>query len=422
MANDFLSDEEYLDSLLDKISQDDGKVEEKEKTSGNRSKNMSDQEMDAAADKELQKLLKEGLGVAKPDSFNDISIDQLIAREKGDANEAGGGTGSTGNSAMDGLNGSDEDLLGSLDSIVREIKGDVPQEAAEESSKTKKVKKTKKEKKEKKAKKEKSANSFSNKIKNAFFKVEVIDPEKEEMEEAQRLQEKEEKKKAKEQEKEQEKAKKLENKKAAEAKKRETAQIKKQEKEKRIQEKKAKKAEMEAALGPEERVKFKPAFFAFVVTLIAVMAIVIVLVSENYSYQNAMTVAQRNFANKKYVEAYQALSGIEIKEKDQMFYDQVHMMVRLDKQYNSYVNYKNLQMPKEALNALIQGLVIYYAYEEEAQTFNLEAELNEQKETLLYSLASDFGLDEEKAKQICEQEDSNEYTREIELYSANQIQ
>lgn len=397
MANDFLSDEEYLDSLLEKVSQDD--------------------ETDSAAEEQLQKMLQS----AEPDSFDDISIDQLIAGETGasfiehDAGEM----------SLDGLNGSDEDLLGSLDSIVKEMKGDLAEEEEEEPTKKKKAKKEKKPKKEKPAKaskKKKNGKSFSEKVKNAFFKVEIIDPEEEALEEEKRKQAKEEKKKAKAVEQEQKKAQKLEDKKAADAKKKEEAQKKKLEKEKKRQEKLAKKAEREAAMGPEERVKIKPAFVAFMSTVIAVMTIAIILLSNNYSYQNAMKSAQKNFENRNYAKAYQVLSGIEIKKQDQEFYDQIHMLVRLEKQYDAYVNYRELQMPKEALHALMQGLSIYYDSVDMAQAYQLEEELNFQKDTLLYSLSNDYGLDEEKAKLICQMEDTNEYTREIELYSANQIQ
>ncbi len=35
----------------------------------------------------------------------------------------------------------------------------------------------------------------------------------------------------------------------------------------------------------------------------------------------------------------------------------------------------------------------------------------------MYTLTNDYGMDEEKVKQICGLENTNDYTREIELYS-----
>lgn len=331
------------------------------------------------------------------------------------------------------LESSGDELLDSLSSIVREIHEDtVPVRSdfsgvdeLEEKPKKKKVKQEKpqKVKKEKPIKKKKNKeNNFLKKLQDIFFKVEVVDLEEEAEQENQRKQEKEEKKKAKAIEKEQLKKQKQEDKKAADAKKREIAQAKKQEKDRKRQEKKAKKAEMEAALGPEERVKLKPAFLAFMTTVIVVMALAVVLTSGNFSYRNNINAAQRSLAVKNYEEAYRVLAGMELEQEDELLYQKIELLVRLDKQYDAYVNFRNLEMPKEALNALIQGMTIYYTNVEQAKVLEVEAQADELKETLMYSLINDFGLAEDKVMQICKIADTNEYTKEIEFYSATQIQ
>lgn len=417
MANENISDEEYLDNLLNKITQDedpDGAASSTDMDS------LSDEELNAAAEEELQRMLQAGLEETQTEtSVQDISIDQLLGNEEleEDGQDAG-------ELSLDGLSGgSAEDLLSSLDSIVQEIKGDEAAEEADgtENKKRKASRKSRRKKNTEAAEAEVRENKFLKKIKNLFFKVEIVDLQQEKQEEEQRKKEKEEKKLAQAKEKEEAKAKKLEDKKAADARKKEAAQNKKQEKEKKRQERLARKAEEEAALGPEERVKLKPAFLAFMATVIAVLSIAVVLLSDLYSYQNTMNTAQRNFSAGKYGEAFAALSGVKLKNEDQMFYDQVHLLARLDKQYDAYVNYRNLNMPKEALNALLQGMTIYYDSLETAQSLNLEEEVNGQRETLLYSLSNDFGLNEDRVRVICELEDTNDYTREIELYSASQL-
>lgn len=556
MAKEILSDEEYLDSLLKKLSQDE-EVEELVTVDENtdieiddaaipmpemfnleammaesgEKEELSDNELEAAADESLNQLLQEGID--EMDFSDDISLQQLIEREQGisleeeqqeeteaeefglgfdfgegmqaeteteteSMFEAGIGLGAEPMTEAEmerhtdvesetevpeeidlgiGLDSEDigvetepeeidlginldigmeesvddelgigleealglglksessgDELLDSLSSIVREIHEDTVTvrsdfsgvDELEEKPKKKKVKKEKPERiKKSKSKKAKKENKFLKKLQDIFFKVEVVDLEEEAELENKRKQEKEEKKKAKAIEKEQQKKQKQEDKKAADAKKREIAQAKKQEKERKRQEKKAKKAEMEAALGPEERVKLKPAFLAFMATVIAVMAIAVVLMSGSFSYRNNINAAQRSLAVKNYEEAYRVLAGMELKEEDELLYQKIELLVRLDKQYDAYVNFKNLEMPKEALNALIQGMTIYYANTEQAKTLEIEAETEELKETLMYSLVNDFGLDEDKALKISEIADTNEYTKEIEFYSANQIQ
>lgn len=412
MANENVSDEEYLDSLLEKVSGGDSQRSQKSIN------NMTDAEIDAEAERRVQEMMREGLTGTKPSTYKDISIDQLITEEK----EGGEGTGS--------LNSADRELLDSLDSIVQEIKGDAALADSEESSdpddtssKEKKAKKAKKVKKAKKPKKEGDAGKggFGSKLKNAFFKVEIVDPVKEEEDEKKRKEEKEQAKARKAETKEQDKAKKAEDKKAADALKKEEAQRKKQEKDRIREEKKAKKAELAAAREPEERVKLKPAFVLFVATIIAVLTLSVTVLSDRYSYSNAMNSAQQNFVNGRYKEAYEKLAGVTIKKEDQMFYDQVRLLMRLERQYDAYVNYNNLQMPKEALNALLQGMTIYYEAVDYAAANNLTEKMDEKKETLLYSLLNNYGIDEEHVRQICELEDTNDYTREVELYSFNRL-
>lgn len=462
LANEIVSDEEYLDSLLEKLSQGDEETEESRLTDEaagaealteevpaeemvqkespldiDDSDGMSEEEMEAAADESLHRLLQEGAGNAAFDT--DISLDELIKNERQMSMDEEEPEYDAGELSLDGLNGlrepddTGDELLDSLNSIVQELHDDSAAfdsdqasgltDAAEKTKKKKEKKqKPKKIQKEKAGRKKTKTAVFSQKLKDAFFKVETVDlAEEEEQEKKQRL-ENEEKKKAKAEQKEQDKAKKLEEKKAADAKKKEDAQKKKQEKERKQQEKKAKKAEQEAALGQEERFKVKPAFIAFVATIIAVMAIAVILLSDNYTYQNNLKAAGRNFTAKNYEEAYQILGGMKLEEEEQEIYRKTFLLVRLDKQYNSYVNFKNLKMDKEALNSLIQGITIYYAEIEEAKTLGIETEMNELKDTILYSLTNEYGLNEEKAKQISEIGDTNEYTKEIELYSASRIQ
>ncbi len=168
--------------------------------------------------------------------------------------------------------------------------------------------------------------------------------------------------------------------------------------------------------------KLKPAFVIFLITVIAVLTISVTMLSNVYAYNFALDTAHKNFVNHKYKEAYECLAGVKIKEEDQMFYDQVRMVVRLDRQYDAYVNYRSLGMAKEALHALLQGMTIYYDSLEYAEAYNLGEQFQTQKETLLYSLSTDFGIDEERARQICALENTNDYTREVELYSANYLQ
>jgi len=404
VANENFSEEEYLDSLLAKVNGGEESQVEKEKSI----KVMSDAEMEEEAERKVQEMMREGLDGMKPPSYRDISMDQLIENEQAGEDVLGN------QGVFDHLPPEDKDLLDSLDSIVQEIKG----ETLEESEETK----PEKQKKTKTKKSKKKDGSFSEKLKNVFFKVEVVDPVEEEEKEKKKKEEKAQKKAREAEEKQKAKAQKAEDKKVSDAAKKEAAQKRKEEQARIREEKKAKKAELAAARGPEERVKLKPAFVIFLITVIAVLTISVTMLSNVYAYNFALDTAHKNFVNHKYKEAYECLAGVKIKEEDQMFYDQVRMVVRLDRQYDAYVNYRSLGMAKEALHALLQGMTIYYDSLEYAEAYNLGEQFQTQKETLLYSLSTDFGIDEERARQICALENTNDYTREVELYSANYLQ
>lgn len=417
MASENLSDEEYLDSLLEKVSSDTDEKKSGKKTDA---APMSSIDMEDEADRAVQRMLQQGFNEYKNPAFHDISMEGLKEREKQIAE------GTIKGDLLGNPDSDDQDLMASLDSIVQEIKGDSSgEEPAEETPakrpKRKIFKREIPEETEEPKKAKKSKGSFSDKLKNVFFKVEMVDLDKEEQDEQQKKEKKKQAKARKAEEQAQAKAAKAEEKKTADAAKKEKAQAKKAEKAKLLEEKKAKKAEKKANREPEERVKLKPAFVLFLASVIAVMTLSIRLLSDNYAYDNAMSTAQRKFVNKRYEEAYEALAGVKIKESDQMFYEQVRLVMRLERQYDAYVNYSHLEMPKEALHALLQGMTIYYESTDYMEAYNLVDQMEEQKETLLYSLSNDFGIDEERARQICGLENTNDYTREVELYSAHYL-
>lgn len=485
--NDLLSDEEYLDSLLEKVTKSSDKSEElsskaektKEETIEEANSqeaqlaytditkivpqdinfdNATEEELNAVADSAIAKLLSDDAAeeetVKEQKPMEDFSLDQLLEQERSIKEEPAVRE-EFDNPVQEEKQSEDmisekpvqapktedsNDLLESLDSIVKEIKeeSDTKSESegvTGEESLQEPEKKAGKKKREKKIKKPEidinadikpagKENGFLAKMKNLFFKVEIVEENEEELSENERVLkelEKEEKKKAKAEAKEKAKVQKEANKKQNDAKKQELAKLKKNEKEKKQQERKLKKEKLREERGPEERVKVKPVFIIFMGTVITALVLIIVTMSNYHYYSNNIHTAMRYFENGRYETAFQELSGMKLKGGDQALYEKARMVMRLERQYSSYVNFMNLDMPKEALNSLIKGLAIYDEKIQEAKTLDLEEEMNEIKENILYGLEMDFMLSEEEARAIANLDDTNEYTKEIELYSrANQ--
>ncbi len=455
MANDSLSDEEYYDSLLKKITSNEENEEE----------SMTDS-MDA--DSLIQELLKntseEELGQEKKpaESLSFERLKQSTAQSE----------------AM--IMGekepeeSSEDFLKSLDSIVKEVQDeteeipesaqlfkadqslpqseeaskieelddslnilDVPEEEKEKlkqeetNEKAETVTKEQKKKSQKKVFKkeidvekietEKNSNkkSFWNKLKNIFFKVEVVEEDEEGFSEEERAL-KELKEKEKKDKKEEALVKKEAAKKEKEQKKQENDQKKQAAKEakgKKKQEKKEKKAERKAQREPVERVKIKPVFLIFMITVISAFVMLIMFSSNSLAYGNNINNAEKYLERQKYELAYNELAGLKIKKENETLYEKVRILMLIEKQYSSYINFMNLDMPKQALDSLAKAVAQYDKNIDKAETLGIAKNMNPILDNVNYALQTEFNLSVDDIRVINQIEDKNEYTRQIETYS-----
>ncbi len=453
MANDSLSDEEYYDSLLKKITSNEGNEEE----------SMTDS-MDA--DSLIQELLKntseeELEQKQKPsESLSFERLKQSTAQSEsmimGDVEEA---------------EESSEDFLKSLDSIVKEVqeereeipesvqpfKSDQPLPQTEDSSKieelddslnildtseeelkqeetNEKAENVPKEQKKKSQKKvfkkeidvekietEKNSDkkSFWNKLKNIFFKVEVVEEDEEGFSDEERAL-KEAKEKEKKDKKEEALVKKEASKKEKEQKKQENDQKKQAAKEakgKKKQEKKEKKAEKKAQREPVERVKIRPVFLIFMATVISAFVMLIMFSSNSLAYGNNINNAEKYLEKQKYELAYNELAGLKIKKENEILYEKVRVLMLIEKQYSSYINFMNLDMPKQALDSLAKAVAQYDKNIDKAETLGIAENMNPILDNVNYALQTEFNLSVDDIRVINQIEDKNEYTRQIETYS-----
>lgn len=225
-------------------------------------------------------------------------------------------------------------------------------------------------------------------------------------------------------EKQQEEARiKKEEKKAKKQQKKEAAAIKKQERDEKkaakkaaAEEKKAaKKAEKESKKGPipkSQLVPLKP-MIAFVILGIAVS--VLFLTFSNYSYYNSsIDEAKEKFIHQKYEEAYEILIGLDIKKKDEKFYEQVQTVRIVDRDLESYKNFVKVGDYELALEALVRGVGKYSVQAEYAKELKLEKEMYNLYEEMLKELTVRFGMTEKEALSLYNLKDKEGYTKQIE--------
>ena len=452
MANDSLSDEEYYDSLLKKITSNEGNEEESMTDSMDADsliqellKNTSEEEL-KQEQKPAEALSFERLKQSTAQSESMImgeketeessedflkSLDSIVKEVQDETEEIAESARlckaeqplpqSEESSEVEEL----DDSLNILDTSEEELKQEETNEKAENDTKEQKKKSQKKVfKKEidvEKIETEKNSDkkSFWNKLKNIFFKVEVVEEDEEGFSEEERAL-KESKEKEKKNKKEEALVKKEAAKKEKEQKKQENDQKKQAAKEakgKKKQEKKEKKAEKKAQREPVERVKIKPVFLIFMLTVISAFVMLIMFSSNSLAYGNNINNAEKYLERQKYELAYNELAGLKIKKENEILYEKVRVLMLIEKQYNSYINFMNLDMPKQALDSLAKAVAQYDKNIDKADALGIAENMNPILDNVNYALQTEFNLSVDDIRVINQIEDKNEYTRQIETYT-----
>lgn len=218
-----------------------------------------------------------------------------------------------------------------------------------------------------------------------------------------------EKKKAEAEEKKKQKAaKKKESKDASDAKKK----LKRERKAAKAAEKKRLKEEIEKNT-PVDTSRINKAGASVVFVLAAVLAIFVIVGTNTFTYAQVVTSANDYLNRKQYTKAYQQISGVEIKKKDEILYDKIVTIMYVNKQYNSYQNYYNMEMYPESLDSLIKGLERYQKYKSDASELEIMDDMDYVKSNILDALKESFHLKENDVQYLLGMKSQEEYSAEV---------
>ena len=224
----------------------------------------------------------------------------------------------------------------------------------------------------------------------------------------------------KKQKKEEAKLKKKEEDKEKKAAQNEKKQKSQKEKQAKLASKKAaRKAEEEkllAAEGPEKKLN-KPLCVIVVLFFLCVGGAV-VLGTNVFDYTLVITKATTYFERQKYGMAYREILGVDVKEQDKDLESRIYTVMYVERQYEAYENYRAMDKPDKALDALLQGLAKYDDYYQEAQTLNILDDYNYAKNQIVTALNETYGMTEADALELLNLSDQ-EYTEQIKLRSAD---
>ena len=270
------------------------------------------------------------------------------------------------------------------------------------------------EKPKKKKKKEKGEKGEKKSIKEILFG----EPDEDDLEEEAYFEEKKAKKaEAKEKKKAEKEAKsgeKEEEKKAA-------LEVKAKEKSAKKQKAADKKAKKKAALAAEaeEEKETKPVptpVVLIVFVLFAAVGVFVILGTKSFSYSQVIRKATDYFNRQKYRMAYDEVSGVEVKEKDEELKDRIYTVMYVERLYESYQNNKVLGRRDKALDALLRGMEKYDEHYAEAVELGIVSDINNVREKIMSVLWSDYGITEDEAYAVIALE-GVEYAERLKAYS-----
>lgn len=181
--------------------------------------------------------------------------------------------------------------------------------------------------------------------------------------------------------------------------------------------KKEKPKEVKPKPEKKDLLRIKPVTILGIILFVSGMVILVSLASSTYHYNTSISNANNYFLNGNYSLAYDTLSGVELEEEDKALYDQICVVMFIEKQYDSHKNYKKLGMEHEALDSLIKGIARYQQYYVLADRLGVVAQFEAAKDKVVECL-SEYGITYEKAEEYValEKNDFVQYYHTIESY------
>lgn len=152
-----------------------------------------------------------------------------------------------------------------------------------------------------------------------------------------------------------------------------------------------------------------------VYALFALLAVAVILGSSKFNYSQVIRKAADYFERQRYRLAYDEVSGVDVKKKDQELKDRIYTVMYVERLYESYENNMALKRPDKALDALIRGLEKYDVHYEEAVELDIVEDIDICKGKIITALNGTYGISEEEAYELMKLEGKEYSTRLLKL-------
>lgn len=176
-------------------------------------------------------------------------------------------------------------------------------------------------------------------------------------------------------------------------------------------EKKVKEKKEAEPLPPLKKLPIKKVIV--VAVFAASIAAMMIFATMFVPYTQDIEEAKKHYATGNYMKCYEYLVGHDLSEEDALLYSKTVIILKVQRQIDSYRNYMKLHMKPEALNALVQGVDAMDKYAEEANTLGIMNEYAQVSSTLVNELEVSFGVSVDMAREWILMEGTKEYTKTI---------
>lgn len=130
-------------------------------------------------------------------------------------------------------------------------------------------------------------------------------------------------------------------------------------------------------------------------------------------YQTNISRAKELYRQEAYVDAYQELTGLEIKEKDKDLYNKLATLAPVSAEYNTYLIFYHSGRHDMALDALVCAYGRYDLNMENAKEYECVAEMEILGGKIIKALLEDYDMTGEEALSLYDQRSRRDYTVEM---------
>lgn len=139
----------------------------------------------------------------------------------------------------------------------------------------------------------------------------------------------------------------------------------------------------------------------------------VMLTTNLLGYQVSMTQAKDACEEGAYVEAYQNIQGMEIKEKDEALYIKLSVLAAISEKYNAYLIFENNGKRDLALDAIICAYGRCDLNQKRAKEYEFEPELEELRGKILKTLLQEYNLTGEEVLELYQSKSRKVYTLKL---------